>query len=88
MEKIQMICVFNFSLMVNCQYQKRRHRNPGIESGSTASGAASVAASMQTRKDVEEDPPPQYELPPSYMEAVTKSIFIVQQARNEKLSKL
>ena len=73
--------------MVNCQYQKRRQRNPGIESGSTAV-TASGAAAMETRKEGEEDPPPQYELPPSYMEAVTKSIFIVQQARNEEQSKL
>lgn len=47
--------------MINCQYQRRRRVRDEVESGTVTSDI-----------DVKEDPPPEYELPPTYTEAVLK----------------
>ena len=59
--------------MINCQCQKRRRVHHEVETGTLPPGY-----------EAKEDPPPEYELPPTYVEAVLKpSVQLQQQSKNE-----
>ncbi len=59
--------------MINCQYQKRRRVHIEVETGTLPPGYTA-----------KEDPPPEYELPPTYVEAVLKpNVQLQQLSKNE-----
>jgi hypothetical protein len=57
--------------MINCQYQRRRRARHEVESGC-----------MPPDVQIKEDPPPEYELPPTYTEAVLKPFVSVQLSKD------
>lgn len=64
--KLITCCVLHFSLVINC-HSKRKLREQAVID---AEAAIAAQINRTLEKQAKEDPPPEYELPPTYVEAM------------------